>query len=173
MPDGDATTTQGQEPGNTQTTTGESAGTRSIDSFPEEAQDYIRRLRQESAGYRNELKGVNTRLKEFEDRDKTDQQRLAEQATTAEGRATAAELKLARYEIAATAGLPLKWAGRLQGNTPEELKTDADNLKKELNLGEGGSEAEGAGGSGFDGGVRRPVTRPKTMNGMLRQAAGR
>lgn len=168
----DATTTQGQEPADTHTAASK-GGKLTIDHFPDDAKDYIRRLREEAAGYRNELKDTSGKLREYQDRDKTDQQRQQEAAVALEGRATTAELKLARYEIAADAGLPLKWAARLQGNTAEDLKADAANLKKELNLGDEGEQEEGAGGSGFDGGVRRPVRRPKTMNGLLRQASGR
>lgn len=166
----DDTTTPGQEPANTTTSaagTEPSGGSRSIDAFPEEAQDYIRRLRQENAKHRNDLKDRDTRLREFEDRDKTDQQRATEAATTAESRATAAELKLARYDVAAELDLPLKYASRLNGTTKEELTADAKQLMKDLGLSEGE-----AGGSGFGGGVRRPVTRPKTMNQLVRQAAG-
>jgi len=172
MPDGD-NTTQGQEPANTTTATTEpnAGSSRSIDSFPEEAQDYIRRLRNEAAGHRNELKDVRAKLQQFEDQNKTEQQKLAERATGAESRLAAAEARALRYEVAAEMGLPLSLAGRLQGTSKEELAADVTALKKELGL--EGADAGGAGGSGFDGGVRRPVTRPKTMNGLLRQAAGR
>lgn len=170
MPDGD-TTTPGQEPTST-TTTPESGSGRSIDAFPEEAQDYIRRLREENAKHRNERKAQDTRLKEFEDAQKTEEQKRAERVSTAEGRATSAESKLAKYEAAAEAGLPLKYAARLQGATKDELLADAKQLAQDFGLtpGEGGEPASG--GSGFDGGVRRPVQKPKTMNGVIRSAAG-
>jgi Skp family chaperone for outer membrane proteins len=172
MPDGDPNT-PGQEP--TATTTIEAApvaGSRSLDSFPEEAQDYIRRLRQEAAQYRNELKDVRGNLKKFEDEGKTEAQKLADAAAAAERQATESTAKLLRYEVAAEKGLPLRLAGRLQGSTKQELEVDAENLIKEFGI-EGESAGEPAGRSGFDGGVRRPVSRPKSMNGLIRQAAGR
>lgn len=43
-------------------------------------------------------------------------------------RAVTAERKLAQYDAAAAAGLPLDMAARLQGNTPEELAADATKL---------------------------------------------
>jgi hypothetical protein len=172
MPEADATQ-EGQEP-ETQNGPASSAapatGGGSLDSFPEEAQDYIRRLRQEAAKYRNDLKATTGKLKEFEDRDKTEAQKLADQAAAAERQASESTVKLLRYEVAAATGLPLSLASRLQGSNEAELKADAENLKEQFGL----SESDGpAGGSGFDGGVRRPVTKPKTMNGIIRQASGR
>lgn len=173
MPDGE-NTPQGQEPGHTQTPgDGDGSGSgRSIDAFPEEAQDYIRRLRQENASHRNELKSVRNSLKEFEDRDKTEAEKRAEREAELEKQATSAAAKALRYEVAAEVGLPLNLAGRLQGSTAEELKADAENLKQQFGLAANGDEPP-AGGPGFDGGVRRPVARPKSMNGLIRQAAGR
>lgn len=43
-------------------------------------------------------------------------------------RATTAELKLAKYDVAAQTGLPLDLAMRLQGSTAEELTADAEKL---------------------------------------------
>jgi len=166
MPDG-TETTPGQEPSNAPEAANASRG---IDSFPEEAQDYIRRLRQEAAGYRNDLKAVNTSLKEYQDRDKTEQQRLEERAATAEKGLSATQLELQRYKVAAKKGIPLNLAERLRGTTQEELEADADKLKEDFGLAE--SESPNSGRSGFDGGVRRPVNRPKTMNDLIRQKAG-
>lgn len=176
MPDGD-TNTPGQEPNSstTSTTASEPAGSssRSIDGFPAEAQDYIRRLREENAKHRNELKSTRDSLQKFEDQNKTEQQRALERAEAAERTAAESATKLLRYEVAAAKGLPLKYAGRLQGSTKEELEADADNLMKDFGL-TGDGEPGNTGGSGFDGGVRRPAgTKPKSMNGFIRQASGR
>jgi predicted PilT family ATPase len=169
MPDGEST--QGQEPANTPANeSGATPGSsRGIDSFPEEAQDYIRRLRQENASHRTELKGARDKLKEFEDKDKTEAQRLIDRAEAAERVAASSASQLLRYEVAAAKGLPIKYAGRLQGSTKEELEADADALIKDFGLAESESPT---GRPGFDGGVRRPVKRPKSMNGVIRQAAG-
>lgn len=43
-------------------------------------------------------------------------------------RATTAELKLAKYDVAVKVGLPLDLAARLQGSTAEELEADAEKL---------------------------------------------
>ena len=167
MPDGtpdtpaqEATTTQAPE----------ASGSRSIDSFPPEAQDYIRRLRDEAAQRRNNEKELSQRLKEFEDANKTEQQKLEERAAQAEKGLSATQLELQRYKVAAKKGIPLHLADRLRGTTQEELEADADKLKEDFGLAE--SESSNSGRPGFDGGVRRPVNRPKTMNDLIRQKAG-
>lgn len=165
MPDGNAGT-EGQEP-NSSNASPESGSDRSIESFSSEAQDYIRRLRDESAKRRTENKDLTARLQALEDANKTEEQKREERASTAESRAASAEAKLLKFEVAAAANLPLKYAGRLQGSTKEELAADAKQLAEDLGLADGGS----TGGSGFSGGVRRPVTAPKTMNDLIRQKA--
>lgn len=47
-------------------------------------------------------------------------------------RATEAETKLMRYRVASEIDFPMHLAERLQGNTPEELKKDAENLLQHL-----------------------------------------
>lgn len=53
---------------------------------------------------------------------------------TLRARAKTAEGKLARYEAAANAGLPIDLAGRLQGETPQELEADAKKLIEQFGL---------------------------------------
>src|ERR1044072_4090413 len=99
--------------------------------------DYVKRLRAEAASYRTRAQEAEGKVRTFEDRDKTEQQRLEERATTAESRASAAETKLMRFEIALDKGIPSRLINRLQGSTREELEQDADNLMQEFGLGEG------------------------------------
>ena len=68
------------------------------------------------------------RLQEFEDRDKSEAQKLAERAETAEKRATELETRAMRLEIAAEKGLTPAQAKRLVGATREELEADAAEL---------------------------------------------
>ncbi len=65
---------------------------------------------------------------ELADKDKTELQRATERAETAEREAQAAAARALRVEVAVEKGLPANLAGRLQGNTREELETDADEL---------------------------------------------
>lgn len=69
-----------------------------------------------------------TKLAAFEDRDKTEAQRLAERAEAAEKRANETEARALRLEIAAEKGLTPAQAKRLVGASREELEADADDL---------------------------------------------
>ena len=71
---------------------------------------------------------LETRLKEFEDRDKSEAQKLAERAEAAERRLAEVEAQSLRLEVAAEKGLTPAQARRLLGSTREELETDADEL---------------------------------------------
>lgn len=71
---------------------------------------------------------LEARLKEFEDRDKTESTRAIERAEAAEKAAAAAEARALRLEIAAEKGLTPAQAKRLVGESREELEADADEL---------------------------------------------
>lgn len=75
-----------------------------------------------------ERDALAARLKEFEDRDKSETQRLAERAEAAERRAVEVELRAMRLEVAAEKGLNPSQAKRLLGTTREEIEADADEL---------------------------------------------
>lgn len=75
-----------------------------------------------------ERDALAARLKEFEDRDKTEQQKLAERAEAAEKRAQELESRALRLEVASEKGLNAAQAKRLVGTTREELEADADEL---------------------------------------------
>lgn len=71
-------------------------------------------------------------IAEAEEATKTEAQKLTEKVAQAEGRATTAELRIVRLEVAASKGLSLSMANRLQGETKEELEADADELLTHL-----------------------------------------
>lgn len=71
---------------------------------------------------------LEARLKEFEDRDKTETTRAVERAEAAEKAAAAAEARALRLEIAAEKGLTPAQAKRLVGESREELEADANEL---------------------------------------------
>lgn len=77
---------------------------------------------------RTKRQQLEARLKEIEDKDKSETERLTERLTAAETRA----LDAARYEIALDKGLTRSQAKRLVGTTPEELAADADELLADL-----------------------------------------
>ena len=120
-----------------------------------------RRKAREATKQLNELQA---RLKEFEDRDKTELQKLAEAHQTAEQRASTAEQALARYRVATAKGIPAELVDRLQGSTEDELAEDADRLLSLI-----GARRT----PDFDGGARTTAQGAPDMNKLLRQAAGR
>jgi hypothetical protein len=97
------------------------------------------------------------RLAEAENADKSEVQRATDKAAAAEARAKAAELRADRLEIAASKGIPPSLAGRLMGETREELEADADELLKVMKPGEGGDTADkGASPNGAGDSRARP-----------------
>jgi hypothetical protein len=127
-----------------------------------------RRLRAEAKRLRLERNEFRDKLKTREDRDKTEVQTATERAEAAEQRLRVAEAKVLRSEVAAEHDLPPEAAQFLQGETREEFDANAKALAKLL-----GGDGNGRASAGIVGGVRRPVQRPKTMNDLIRQAAGR
>jgi hypothetical protein len=79
-----------------------------------------------------EAEALRLKLKEYEDRDKTEQQKLAESHAAAEQRAQAAELRVTRLEVAADKGLTPAQAKRLVGATREELEADAEDILRDF-----------------------------------------
>jgi hypothetical protein len=69
-----------------------------------------------------------SKLKELEDADKSDVEKLTSRATEAEKRAADAESRALRYEVAHEKGLTPAQAKRLIGTNREELEADADEL---------------------------------------------
>lgn len=119
-----------------------------------------RRKAREAAKLANELQA---RLKEYEDRDKTELQKLTEAQQTAEQRATAAESALARYKVATSKGVPAELVDRLQGSTEQELAEDADRLLALIGVRQTPD---------FDGGARASAGKPADMNSLIRRHAG-
>lgn len=75
-----------------------------------------------------ERDALAARLQEFEDRDKTEAQKLTDRAEAAEKRATETEGRALRLEVASEKGLTPAQAKRLVGVTREELEADAAEL---------------------------------------------
>ena len=89
----------------------------------------IERMKGERNEAKREAAELAARLKEIEDSQKSEAEKLAERQAELERSSAANAAKALRYEVAEKAGLPLSAAGRLQGNTEEELLADADALK--------------------------------------------
>jgi hypothetical protein len=89
---------------------------------------YVRELRKQAADSRTRAVEAEEKLKEIADREKSESERLTEQATTAKAEAEEAKAKLLRFEIAAERELDLRAAGFLTGTTREEIEARADEL---------------------------------------------
>jgi len=77
-----------------------------------------------------DLEPAAARLKEIEDKNKSDGQKADEAKKAAEDRAATAERDLMRLRVAMRKGLTDAQAKRLVGATEAELETDADELLK-------------------------------------------
>jgi hypothetical protein len=92
-------------------------------------------LRSERARAREAAKkaeAAEARLREIEDRDKSEKEKAETRAVEAEKKAQDAELRAVRMEVATDKKLPASLARRLQGTTKEELEADADELLKDF-----------------------------------------
>jgi len=87
-----------------------------------------------------EAENARIKLKEYEDRDKSESERAAERIAAAEQRAIEAERSSLRLRIAANKNLPPKLADRLHGDTEDEMSADADELLAELGNRNGGTK---------------------------------
>lgn len=75
-----------------------------------------------------EAEQARLKLKEIEDREKSDSDKLTERATAAEKLAEEHEHRAMRLEVALAKGLNATQAKRLVGTNAEELEADADEL---------------------------------------------
>lgn len=112
----------------------------SLDSLPENTQEYIRELRKEAARYRTERNELNTKYTEAgnllaEANKRLDEfsameTRLEEETNKNLGLST----KYDKLRAAAKFGIPEE-VDRLQGSTYEEWETDAESLSAKLKTG--------------------------------------
>jgi hypothetical protein len=170
----DETTTDGATPD------ADNGGGDAAESKAQAAAKAARKERDDAKRLASELQ---ERLREFEQRDMTDTQRLAkaaERVPELESRATSAEARAMRAEVALEIGLPAALAKRLAGSTREELEADAAELMSLANVVRAEAAPPGPvpvlAGS-FDGGSRGPAPRETDpaaalQNAMRRMAAG-
>ena len=125
---------------------GDSAG--DTDSTAASAED-IKKMQSALRKANKEAETFRLKLKEIEDRDKSETEKLTERTRELEGNLTSAEQRALRLEIALDKGIPKTIANRLQGSTREEMEADADELLK--TLGGTGTKKHSA---SFDGGAK-------------------
>lgn len=103
-------------------------GQQGDDDQPQDWKSHARRWERRAKDSARQLEQLNTRLREFEDRDKTEAERLAEQAVAAEDRAKELETELLRRDVAEEKGLPKKLWRFVTGDTREDMEAAADEL---------------------------------------------
>ena len=136
----------GQEPTPSEITTAPAGEPRTFDA------DYVKTLRAENAAARKARQELEAKLAEFEERDKSDLERLTGKITKAEQRAAQAEAKLVRFEVAAEKQVPARLVPLLTGTTREELEAQAALIL------ENAKPAD----PDFDGGTRDPAPPAKS-----------
>jgi len=95
---------------------------------PKPEADQLREMRAALKKANKEAADARTKLKELEDRDKSEGERAKSAQAEAEKRASAAEARALRLEVATRKGLTAAQAKRLVGATEEELEADADEI---------------------------------------------
>lgn len=86
------------------------------------------RMKDERKRLRTQLAESKAKVKKYEDANKSEKEKLSDDATSHKTRADKAEKDLWRLQIAMDKGLTRKQAGRLTGDSLEELEADADEL---------------------------------------------
>jgi hypothetical protein len=117
------------------------------DVFPRE---YVEQLRKESLAYRKDREELERRLQEFEDKDRSESEKLAarlEQIEKERENVREELQKERRARVVAQVGLPEDFADRLRGDDEAELLQDAQRLSQ---LVAGNRPVQG----GFGGGPR-------------------
>lgn len=136
------------------------------DGAPDEfkSEESKSRVLADLARERDARQELEAKLKEYEDRDKTELERIEERAAKAEMAAAEREAELARYRVGVAKGLPPDLIGRLRGSTDEELMADADALLALL-------PAKGAKGAVDQGPRQDESDESQSINDLLRAAA--
>lgn len=102
--------------------------TNTSDQLGEAGKKALEAERRNARAAAKERDALAARLKEFEDRDKSEIERASERAEAAEKRAAELEARAIRLEVASEQGLTAAQARRLVGETREELEADAKDL---------------------------------------------
>lgn len=155
---------QGQAPTTSEPTADVTSAPKAFD------EEYVKTLRRSEASARTKLKSAEARMQELEDRDKSEAEKLAARVTESERRASEAEAKLLRFEIAKARNLSQDAVDFLKGSTREELEESADALSRFIETNTKTTAAT------FDGGARQTPAETKSPeqahNDLLLRAIG-
>lgn len=99
--------------------------------------DRFKQINDERNELERRLKAIEAKLKTDEESALTEQKKWQELATKREGELKQERLERLRLTVATANGLPVEFAGRLMGETEDELKADALRLKEFIKPREG------------------------------------
>ena len=128
--------------------------------------DYVKQLREEAAAYRTQKNTLESKLKEYEDRDKTELEKLQERAERAEQELESARVEQTRLTVAAKHGITADHLDLLTGSTEEEIDAKASKLAslittqkpERVRVGEQGEPAPPAlNGDGIEDALKRAL----------------
>jgi hypothetical protein len=102
------------------------------DDLPDAVKEILKKERKAAADAEKARKQAEAKVKEFEDRDKSESEKLAEKLSGTEKERDDALTKLARFEVAAEKKLPAELAELLTGSK-EEMEARADVLLQHVN----------------------------------------
>lgn len=100
---------------------------------PERAKAAMSKKNRENESLRRRLKELEARdekLRQIEDKDKSDTERLTERATQAAEKAKTLELEYNRLQLRLELGLTAEQAARVSGDNYDDMKADAEELLK-------------------------------------------
>lgn len=115
-----------------------------------------------------EAETLRLKLKAFEDRDKTETQRLTEERDALKAERDAVRVEALRARVALAKGLPADLADRLRGDDEDSMVEDADRLLVLLKPGKPSGDID----QGVRGEASDKDDKP-SMNALIRSAAGR
>lgn len=130
----------------------------------------LAKYRREAANLRKQLKALEPtakRLKEIEDRDKTEAQKLTDQIAELQRQVDDAKVREVRAAAAAEAGLPAHMAAFITADDPDDAKTQAKALMA------WGKGSTGGGTPDLRQGARQTPAQKVTADDLIRQMAGR
>lgn len=150
MTDDDASATDDETTTTATATDDGSAGDSEAD-LPEGVRQVLAKERASARSATKAMRALESRVREYEDAQKTEAQKTADRLAEAERRAAEAEQRLMRFDVAAEKGLDAKFADLLSGASREDMEANADRL---LELAKAAAPAATARGADFDGGAR-------------------
>ena len=119
---------------------------------PDAVKALIERERAAAKAADDARKAAEAKVQEFEEKDKSELEKLTGKLTKAETKAAEAESKLLRFTVAAEKQIPAEAVDLLQGTTREDLEANADKILELVKSRNANEEKPD-----FDGGAREPA----------------